>query len=135
MNHFHYRRGALFAEDVPLARIAEQVGTPTYVYSTATLTRHFRVLTSTFAGQPHLLCYSVKANSNLSILRLFAKLGSGFDIVTQGELERVLQAGGDPRKVVFSGVGKTDTEMARALRAGILMFNLESAEELEALDR
>jgi diaminopimelate decarboxylase len=82
-----------------------------------------------------LLCYSVKANSNLSILRLFAKLGSGFDIVTQGELERVLQAGGDPRKVVFSGVGKTDAEMVRALRAGILMFNLESAEELEALDR
>jgi diaminopimelate decarboxylase len=135
MNHFHYRGGALVAEGVPLARIAERVGTPTYVYSTATLTRHLQVLTRKFAAQPHLLCYSVKANSNLSILRLVAKLGAGFDIVSEGELERVLRAGGDPRKLVFSGVGKTDAEMARALRAGILMFNVESAEELEALDR
>jgi len=134
MNHFHYRRGALFAEGVPLSRIAEEAGTPTYVYSTATLTRHFRVLSETFAEQDHLICYSVKASSNLSLLRLFAGLGAGFDIVSGGEMDRVIRAGGDPRKTVFSGVGKTSDEMAAALRARILMFNVESAEELGALD-
>ena len=134
MNHFHYRRGSLFAEDVSLSKMAEVVGTPTYVYSTATLSRHFSVLTEAFAQAPHLICYSVKASSNLALLKLFADLGSGFDIVSGGELHRVLEAGGDPRKVVFSGVGKTLDEMEDALAAGISMFNVESAEELEALD-
>jgi diaminopimelate decarboxylase len=134
MNHFHYRNGVLCAEQVPLARIADAVGTPTYVYSTATLQRHFRVLTQTFRGEPHLICYSVKASSNLSLLRLFARLGSGFDVVSGGELHRAISAGADPAKVVFSGVGKTAEEMASALKAGILLFNVESAEELESLD-
>ncbi len=134
MNHFHYRGGVLCAESVPLSRIADAVGTPTYVYSTATLTRHFRVLTETFRGAPHLLCYSVKASSNIALLRLLAGLGCGFDIVSGGELHRALRAGSDPAKVVFSGVGKTAEEMERALRAGILLFNVESAEELETLD-
>jgi diaminopimelate decarboxylase len=134
MNHFHYRAGVLCAEDVPLTRIADAIGTPTYVYSTATLERHFRVLTETFRGEPHLLCYSVKASSNVSLLRLFARMGAGFDIVSGGELHRVLSAGADSRKVVFSGVGKSEEEMASALKAGILLFNVESAEELEVLD-
>ncbi len=134
MNHFHYRAGVLYAEDVPLTRIADAVGTPTYVYSTATLERHFRVLTQSFRGQPHLVCYSVKASSNVSLLRLFARLGAGFDIVSGGELHRALSAGADPRRVVFSGVGKSDAEMTSAITAGILLFNVESAEELEALD-
>ncbi|MFZ5468709.1 MAG: diaminopimelate decarboxylase [Myxococcota bacterium] len=135
MNHFRYRGRALYAEGVPLSRIAREVGTPTYVYSTATLRRHIRVLDAAFAGVPHLLCYSVKASSNLALLRLLAKEGAGFDIVSGGELGRVLKATGDASGVVFSGVGKTEEEMAAALKAGILMFNVESAEELSALDR
>jgi diaminopimelate decarboxylase len=134
MNHFHYRGRVLCAESVPLSRIADAVGTPTYVYSSATLKRHFRILTKTFRGEPHLLCYSVKASSNISLLRLFARLGSGFDIVSGGELHRALRAGADPAKIVFSGVGKTAAEMELALKAGILLFNVESAEELETLD-
>ncbi|MDY7231950.1 diaminopimelate decarboxylase [Hyalangium rubrum] len=136
MNHFNYRRGALHAEDVPLAAIADAVGTPTYVYSAATLTRHFQVVTEAFSAysRPHLICYSVKANSTLAVLRLFAEQGSGFDIVSGGELARVRQAGGDVAKAVFAGVGKTPEEMEQALDAGILMFNVESAEELEVLD-
>ncbi len=134
MNHFSYRRGNLHAEEVPLTAIAEAVGTPTYVYSTATLTRHFRVVTKAFEPHPHLICYSVKANSTLAVLRLFANEGSGFDIVSGGELARVRQAGGEPSKTVFAGVGKTPQEMEQALAAGILMFNVESAEELEVLD-
>ena len=134
MNHFQYSRGELCAEEVPLSRIARQVGTPTYVYATATLRRHFRVLTGAFGGAPHLVCYSVKAASNLALLHLFAGLGSGFDIVSGGELARVLKAKGAPGRVVFSGVGKTREEMEKALSAGILLFNVESAEELEALD-
>src|SRR5262245_45107036 len=134
MNHFHYRRGELCAEEVPLRAIAEQVGTPTYVYSRATLLRHFDVISAAFAERPHLLCYSVKASSNLALLHLFAQLGAGFDIVSGGELLRVLEAKGEPARVVFSGVGKTRSEMARAHRAGILLFNVESAEELELLD-
>src|SRR4051812_45909065 len=120
MNHFEARRGVLHAEDVPLAATADSVGTPTYVYSKATLTRHFRVVSEAFGKQnaPHLICYAVKANSNLALLNLFAELGSGFDIVSGGELERVRAAHGDPKKVVFSGVGKTVDEMERALRAG-----------------
>lgn len=134
MNHFHYLAGELHAEEVPLRAIAAQVGTPTYVYSRATLVRHFNVISAAFADRPHLLCYSVKASSNLGLLHLFAHLGAGFDIVSGGELARVLQAEGEPSRVVFSGVGKTRDEMARAHKAGILLFNVESAEELELLD-
>jgi len=134
LNHFHYRRGVLHAEEVPLAAIAESVGSPTYVYSTATLTRHFRVVSEAFGAYPHIICYSVKANSTLAVLRLFAEAGGGFDIVSGGELARVRQAGGDAVKTVFAGVGKTREEMEQALAAGLLMFNVESAEELEALD-
>jgi diaminopimelate decarboxylase len=134
VNHFTYQRGRLHAEEVPLAAIAEAVGTPTYVYSTATLTRHFRVVTEAFEPHAHLICYSVKANSTLAVLRLFAEAGSGFDIVSGGELARVRQAGGKPEKTVFAGVGKTPQEMEQALEAGLLMFNVESAEELEMLD-
>lgn len=135
MNHFHEARGALWAEGVPLARIAQAVGTPTYVYSAATLRRHLAVVQQAFTRATTTLCYSVKANSNLAVLKLFADGGAGFDIVSGGELSRVLAAGGDPGKVVFSGVGKREDEMAAALKAGILMFNVESAEELALLDR
>lgn len=135
MNHFTMRGGELHAEEVPLIQIANEVGTPTYVYSTATLARHLEVVQSAFASRPTVLCYSVKANSNLAVLKLFASRGAGFDIVSGGELSRVLYVAGDPRKVVFSGVGKTEAEIEAALRAGILMFNVESAEELELLDK
>ena len=135
MNHFSSRRGALHCEGVALAKIAKEVGTPTYVYSTATLIRHLTVLQEAFAGTPHLHCYAVKANSSLAILKLFGQRGAGFDIVSGGELVRVLAARGRASKVVFSGVGKTEEEMAFALREGILQFNVESAEELFALDK
>jgi diaminopimelate decarboxylase len=135
VNHFHFKRGAMFAEDVPLSAIARTVGTPTYVYSTATLERHIDVVQAAFTGTKHLVCYSVKANSNLAILSLFAKHGAGFDIVSAGELARVQAAKGEVKKVVFSGVGKREDELAFALSAGILMFNVESREELELLDR
>jgi diaminopimelate decarboxylase len=134
MNHFTYRNGEMFAEDVPLKRIAEEVGTPAYVYSLATLRRHYRVFDQAFAKVPHLVCFSVKANSNLALLRAFAREGSGFDIVSGGELFRALKAGGDPQKIVFSGVGKKRDEIEYALNAGILMFNVESDEELVALN-
>ena len=130
MNHFRYRGRNLYADGVSLATIAREVGTPTYVYSAATLRRHFKAMDGAFAERKRLICYSVKANSNLAVLSLFAELGSGFDIVSGGELFRVLQAGGDPRKVVFSGVGKTPEELALALKHRILCFNVESAEEL-----
>lgn len=135
MNHFEYRRGQLFAEGVPLARIAAEVGTPTYVYSTATLTRHLSVVKQAFEGTPALVCYSVKACSTLAVLKLFASQGAGFDIVSVGELARVGAAGGDLRKVVFSGVGKREDELRAALQARILMFNVESEGELRLLDR
>lgn len=135
MNHFEAKRGALWAEGVALERIAREVGTPTYVYSSATLRRHLSVVQGAFDEVPSLVCYSVKANSNLAVLALLARGGAGFDIVSVGELERVLAAGGDARKVVFSGVGKREDELERAVRAGILMVNVESAEELDALDR
>ncbi len=134
MNHFSYRKRVLHAEEVPLSAIAEAVGTPVYVYSTATLRRHFRVVTEAFGAHPHLVCYAVKANSTLAVLRLLAQEGSGFDIVSGGELARVKAAGGEPGKTVFAGVGKTADEMAQALDAGILFFNVESPEELELLD-
>ncbi len=135
MSFFDYREGALHAEDVPLSRIAAQFGTPCYVYSRAALTRAWQDFDAAFAGRKHLLCYAVKANPSLGVLDVFARLGSGFDIVSGGELARVIAAGGDPRKVVFSGVGKTAAEMRQALQAGILCFNVESAPELELLSR
>jgi diaminopimelate decarboxylase len=131
---FRYVKGALHAEGVPLLAVAEGVGTPTYVYSAAALTGQFRALTDAFADVPHAVCYSVKANPTLALLRLFASLGAGFDVVSGGELARVRHAGGAPARSVFAGVGKTREEMAEALAAGLLMFNVESAEELEALD-
>ncbi|WGI25354.1 diaminopimelate decarboxylase [Halomonas alkaliantarctica] len=135
MDYFNYRDGVLYAEDVPLSRIADEHGTPCYVYSKATFERHFRAYTEALGGHPHLICYAVKANSNLAVLGLLAKLGAGFDIVSIGELERVLNAGGDPAKVVFSGVAKQAHEMARALEVGIKCFNVESRPELERLNR
>jgi len=134
MDHFNYRDGVLYAEDVPLSRIAAEHGTPCYVYSKATLARHFRAYTEALGSHSHLICYAVKANSNLAVLGLLARLGAGFDIVSVGELERVLKAGGDPAKVVFSGVAKQADEMARALEVGIKCFNVESRPELERLN-
>ncbi len=130
MHYFDYRNDELFAEDVPLAEIARRHGTPFYVYSARTLRRHFRVFDEAFAGADHLVCYAMKALSNLSILGLFASMGSGFDIVSGGELARCLRAGADPARIVFSGVGKTDEEIAAALGAGILMLNVESGPEM-----
>ena len=130
MNHFQRRGGELFAEEVPLAALAAAHGTPLYVYSTATLTRHWKVLEGSLRGLRHLTCYAVKANSSLAVLSLLARLGAGFDIVSGGELYRVRKAGGDPRKVVFSGVGKRDDEVAFALEAGVRVLDVESAEEL-----
>ncbi|HVO24860.1 MAG TPA: diaminopimelate decarboxylase [Candidatus Margulisiibacteriota bacterium] len=134
MHYFQHRNGELHAEGVPLREIATRVGTPCYVYSLATLQRHYNVFDQAFASLPHLICFSVKANSNLAVLRTFARAGSGFDIVSGGELFRVLRAGGDPTKIVFSGVGKTRDEIVAALRAGILMFNVESPAELDTLN-
>ena len=135
MSAFVYRDGSLHAEDVALREIAAQHGTPCYVYSRAALTAAYRDFDNAFTGHDHLICYAVKANANLAILNLFARLGSGFDIVSGGELARVLAAGGDPRKVVFSGVGKTANEIRAALNAGILCFNVESASELERINQ
>jgi len=134
MNHFEYRNEEMFAEEVALKRIAKEVGTPAYIYSLATLKRHFKVFDQAFAKARHIVCFSVKANSNLALLRAFAKEGSGFDIVSEGELFRALKVGADPRKIVFSGVGKKRQEIEYALKSGILMFNVESEEELFALD-
>lgn len=135
MDHFQYHNGRLFAEDVPLEQIAQRYGSPCYVYSRATLERHWHAFDEAFKGHPHLVCFAVKANSNLAVLNVLAQLGSGFDIVSVGELERVLAAGGDASKVVFSGVGKRADEMHRALEVGIRCFNIESAPELERLDQ
>ena len=132
---FEYRASRLYAEDVPLTDIAQAIGTPCYVYSRRALSEAYQAFDRAFAEQPHLLCYAVKANPNLAILNLFARLGAGFDIVSGGELARVLAAGGDPRRVVFSGVGKTADEMRAALTAGILCFNVESSAELEVLNQ
>ncbi|TCT24078.1 diaminopimelate decarboxylase [Thiobaca trueperi] len=135
MDHFNERDGVLHAEDVPLTEIAERFGTPCYVYSRATLERHWRAFDRAFRDHPHLICFAVKANSNLAVLNVLARLGSGFDIVSVGELERVLAAGGDPGKVIFSGVGKREDEIRRALEVGIRCFNVESESELIRLDR
>ncbi|MGH7961257.1 MAG: diaminopimelate decarboxylase family protein, partial [Candidatus Binatia bacterium] len=134
MHHFQYRQRELYAEDVPITRIVEQVGTPVYLYSLATLRRHYRVFDEAFARIKHLVCFSVKANSNLAVLRTFVREGSGFDVVSGGELFRAVQAGADPRKVVFSGVGKSREEIAYALQQHILMFNVESSQELDAIN-
>lgn len=135
MSYFGYKNRELHAEAVPLARIAQRYGTPCYVYSRAALTDAYRAFDAALKDREHLVCYAVKANSNLAILNLFARLGSGFDIVSGGELDRVLAAGGDPRQVLFSGVGKSESEMRRALSAGILCFNVESEGELLRLNR
>ena len=134
MDHFSYRHGQLCAEEVSLTQIAAQHGTPCYVYSRATIERHWRAFDAALADVDHLVCYAVKANSNLGVLSVMARLGSGFDIVSVGELERVLRAGGDPNKIVFSGVGKRADELRRALEVGIHCFNVESAAELERLN-
>ncbi|WP_133715997.1 diaminopimelate decarboxylase [Methylocaldum gracile] len=135
MDYFNYHDGTLYAEDVSLPAIAERYGTPCYVYSRATIERHWRAFDDAFAGEPHLVCYAVKANSNLAVLNVLARLGSGFDIVSVGELERVLAAGGEPAKIVFSGVGKREDELRRALEVGIRCFNVEVPGELDRLNR
>jgi len=134
MDYFNYKQGQLYAEDVSVKGIANTYGTPCYIYSRATLERHWHAFNNAFGEQDHLICYSVKACSNIAILNLFARLGSGFDIVSVGELERVIAAGGDPGKVVFSGVGKRVDEMRRALEVGIRCFNIESEAELDRLN-
>lgn len=134
MDHFHSQDNQLFAEALPLTRIAEQFGTPCFVYSRAALEQHYQAYEQALSGCEHLICYAVKANSNLAVLSVLANQGSGFDIVSGGELARVLAAGGDPHKVIFSGVGKTQEELAAAMDAGIHCFNVESALELEQLN-
>ena len=133
MQAFHNRDGQLFAEGVALSAIAERFGTPTYVYSRAHIEAQYRAYADALAGMPHLVCFAVKANSNLGVLNVLARLGAGFDIVSRGELERVLAAGGEPGKIVFSGVGKTRDDMRRALEVGVHCFNVESVDELERL--
>ena len=135
MDHFNYRNNSLYAEDVALCDLAAQHGTPCYVYSRATLEHHWRVFDQALDGQPHLICYAVKANSSIAVLQVLARLGSGFDIVSAGELQRVIRAGGDPARTVFSGVGKRADEMRFALHTGIRCFNVESDVELERLDK
>ncbi|KIH76284.1 diaminopimelate decarboxylase [Geoalkalibacter ferrihydriticus] len=134
MHHFQYKGNELYAEDVALRDIVAQVGSPVYVYSQATLERHFKAFDEAFAGAPHTICYSVKANSNLAILKTIIRMGGGVDIVSGGELYRALQAGVDPKKVVYSGVGKRDDEIEYALNTGILMFNVESEQEIDRLN-
>src|SRR5690606_12281045 len=133
MDHFDYRSGVLHAEDVALDAIAAAVGTPVYVYSAATLTRHYRVFEEALAGLPHLICYAMKANSNLAVLRLLALLGAGMDVVSGGEYRRAIAAGVPGSRIVFSGVGKTEEEMRLALAGGIRQFNVESEPELRLL--
>lgn len=135
MSYFSNCNGELFAESVAMTTIAERFGTPTYVYSRAALTEHFLAYQNALTDCSHLVCYAVKANSNIAVLNVLAQLGAGFDIVSVGELERVLAAGGDPKKIIFSGVGKQPTEMERALEVGIHCFNVESEAELDLLNR
>ncbi len=134
MHYFEYKNNELCCEEVPIQKIAESVGTPFYLYSYQTLARHFRVFDAAFGNYPHVICFSVKANSNLAVLSLFAAMGGGADIVSYGELFRALKVGIDPKKIVFSGVGKTEGEIEQALVAGVLMFNIESEEELWKID-
>lgn len=134
MDPFSYRDGELFAEELPVTQLAERFGTPLYLYSRDALETHYHAFDDAFGEHPHRVCYAVKANSNLAVLQVLAQAGAGFDIVSGGELERVLRAGGEPRNIVFSGVGKTAGEMADALKVGIHCFNVESAAELELLN-
>lgn len=134
MNHFEYKNQQLFAEDIAVSDIVKEYGTPAYIYSRATLERHWHAFDNAFGDHPHLICFAVKSNSNIALLNIMARLGSGFDIVSQGELERVLAAGGDASKVVFSGVAKSHTEIARALEVGIRCFNVESISELHRIN-
>lgn len=134
MNHFNYKNQQLFAEDVSVSDIINQYGTPAYIYSRATLERHWHAFDKAFGSHPHLICFAVKSNSNIALLNVMARLGSGFDIVSQGELERVLAAGGEPSKVVFSGVAKSHSEIQRALEVGIRCFNIESIAELHRIN-
>jgi diaminopimelate decarboxylase len=134
MHHFQYKGNELYAEDVAVKDIVAKVGSPVYIYSQATLERHFLAMDQAFAAAPHTICYSVKANSNLAVLKTFISLGGGVDIVSGGELFRALKAGAEPRKVVYSGVGKKDEEIEYALTTGILMFNVESEQELDRIN-
>lgn len=134
MHYFDYKNGRFHAEGVPVERIAKAVGTPCFIYSHRTLVRHYHAFARAFGETPHLICYSVKANSNLSVLNTFAREGSGFDIVSGGELYRALKAGADPGRIVFSGVGKREDEIEYAIRQGILMLNVESPEELRFIN-
>ena len=134
MHHFAYQNGTLHAEGVDLAKLAAEVGTPMYVYSTATIERHYQVLSGAFKGQDHLVCFAVKANSNQAVLATLARLGAGKDVVSEGELRRARAAGVPANRIIFAGVGKTRAEMAYALKEGILGFNVESAPELEQLN-
>lgn len=135
MEHFTYRNGQLFAEDIAVQDIATHFGTPLYIYSKSTFVKQWHAFNTALQGHPHLVCYAMKTNSNLAILNILAQLGSGFDIVSQGELERVIVAGGDPAKIVFSGVAKSVTEIKRALQVGIRCFNVESLAELERINQ
>ena len=135
MDYFNYKNNTLYAEDVAVNDIVAAVGSPCYIYSRATLERHWKAFDDSLAGHEHLICYAVKANSNLAVLNLFARLGSGFDIVSKGELQRVIKAGGDPAKVVFSGVGKSANEIRFALEQKIQCFNVESTQELELINQ
>ena len=135
MDFFQYKNEQLYVEDLPVKQLAEEFGTPLYIYSRATLERHWHAFDSALGKHPHLICYAVKANSNIGILNVMAKLGSGFDIVSQGELERVLAAGGDASKMVFSGVAKSRAEIMRALEVGIRCFNVESVAELHHINQ
>jgi len=134
MDHFETKNGSLHCEDIPLASIADDVGTPFYCYSTKTLRRHYRVFNEAFDAVPHLVCYSVKANSNTAVLRVFINEGSGVDIVSGGELYRAMEAGCEPARVVYSGVGKREDEITYAIQSGILMFNVESPQELDVIN-
>ena len=134
MHYFEYKKGQLHCEGIPIQRIAEKVGTPFYLYSYQTLARHFTVFDGAFKGIPHLVCYSAKANSNLALIRLFVNWGGGVDVVSGGELYRALKGGADPKKIVYSGVGKREDEIEYALETGILMFNVESFQELQVMN-
>lgn len=135
MDYFNYRGTQLYAEDVAVQQIAQQYGTPCYIYSKATLERHWHAFNQAFGAHPHLICYAVKANSNIALLQVLARLGSGFDIVSVGELQRVLQAGGQAEKIVFSGVGKRSDEILAALKVGIRCFNIEVSGELDRINQ
>jgi len=135
MDYFNYRNNELFAEDVAVQDIVFKYGSPCYIYSRATLERHWRAFDQAFGNYSHLICYAVKANSNIALLNLLARLGSGFDIVSMGELKRVIQAGGNPKKIVFSGVGKREDEILAALKTGIRCFNIEVSGELDRINQ